>query len=94
MKKRNLKQTAVLLHENLNDAKNSLYTQWWYLIALDVIESKILKPQPLAKKKRKKIPPKNRFENITNISKKLYIYWTPKLHKNRTKARLLHPIVH
>ena len=50
MKKRNLKQTVILLHESLNDAENSLCTQW-YSIPLDIIDSKILKPPTLVKKK-------------------------------------------
>ena len=55
MKKRNLKQTAFFLSESLNDADNSLYTQW-YLMSLDIIDSKILLPPRLAKKRA---PPKS-----------------------------------
>ena len=42
-KKRNLKQTAIPLNENINDVNNFLYTQW-YLMSLELIDSKILKP--------------------------------------------------
>ena len=51
MKKIKLKQTAILLNETLNDVDNSQYTQW-YLISLDIIDSKILKPPPLVKIKK------------------------------------------
>ena len=55
MKKKNLKQTAIILNKSLNDAKNSIYNQW-HLMSLDIIDSKILKPHPPVKKKT---PPKN-----------------------------------
>ena len=45
-KKRNLKQTAILLKKRLIDAYNSLYTQWHYLMSSDFVDSKILKPPP------------------------------------------------
>ena len=38
-----LKNTAVLLQDNLHDDRNYLYLQW-YSQALDIIESKIFKP--------------------------------------------------
>ena len=50
VKKRNLKQTAILLNERLNDADNSLYTQC-YLMSLDIIDYKIIEPPPLGKKR-------------------------------------------
>ena len=55
MKKCNLRKTAALLSDNLNNANNAMYSQW-YLMALDIIDSKILKPPPVNKKKA---PPKN-----------------------------------
>ena len=60
MKKRNLKRTTILLNESLNDVSNSLYTQW-YLMLLDIIDSKILKPPSLIKKKA---PPENIGKNL------------------------------
>ena len=50
MKKANLRQIAVLLNECLAEANSSQYTHW-YLMALDIIDSKILKPPLPAKKK-------------------------------------------
>ena len=60
MKKINLKQTAVLLHEILNDAETSVYTKW-YLMVFDISDSKILKPPLLVKKKAP-------LKNISKIS--------------------------
>ena len=55
MKKSNLKKTVALLNDNLNNTNNSVYSQW-YLMAMDIIDSKIFKPPPVIKKKT---PPKN-----------------------------------
>ena len=60
MKKINLKQTAVLLHEILNDAETSVYTEW-YLMVFDIIDFKMLKPPLLVKKKAP-------LKNISKIS--------------------------
>ena len=51
MNKYYLKITAVLLQDNLDDDRNSIYFQC-YSLALDIIESKIFKPT-LPKAKRK-----------------------------------------
>ena len=39
----NLKNTAVILEDNPDDDRNSIYFQW-HSLALDIIESKIFKP--------------------------------------------------
>ena len=49
MKKRTLKRTAVLLNESFNDVNNDLHNEW-YLMLLDIIDCKILKPTPSVKK--------------------------------------------
>ena len=41
MKKKPLKRTAALINERLNDAKKSVYIQW-YLMTLDIIDYKII----------------------------------------------------
>ena len=69
MKKRDFKQTIILLHESLNDAANSLYTQR-YLMSLDIIDSKILKPPPLVKKKT---PPICKIFFDNKKSEKIYL---------------------
>ena len=49
MMKKNVKRTAVLANEILKDVNNSLYTQW-YLMSLDITDSKIHKSAPQVKK--------------------------------------------
>ena len=51
MNKYNLKNTAIILQNNLNYDRNSIYFQWYFL-ALDIIDSKIFKPT-ISKAKRK-----------------------------------------
>ena len=51
MNKNNLKGNAVLLQDNLNNASNSIYCQW-YSIALHIMEFKIFKRR-IFKAKRK-----------------------------------------
>ena len=50
VKKRNLKETIVLLNEIINDADISLGVLW-YLMSLDIANSKILQPLSLVKEK-------------------------------------------
>ena len=47
----NLNNSAILLQDNLSDASNSIYCQW-YSIVLDIIESTIIKPPTLKFKKK------------------------------------------
>ena len=71
MNKFNLKNTNVLLQDNLNNASNSIYCLW-YSMALDVTEPKIFK-LPISKAKRKattnicKIPFLNEDAEPTNV---------------------------
>ena len=50
MKKKNSKQTPVLLNQSFNDASNPLKTQC-YFMTLDIIDFGILKPPASAKKR-------------------------------------------
>ena len=51
MNKYNLKNTAVLLQDNLDDDRNYVYFQWYSLVP-DIIEIQIFKPT-ISKFKRK-----------------------------------------
>lgn len=73
MKKRNLKQTTILLNKSLNEAGNSLYTQW-YLMSLKIIDSEMLKPSSQVKKEKhhlkifaKSFLTKNVLRKINNL---------------------------
>ena len=72
MNENNLKNTVVLLQDNLGDDRNSMSFQW-YSLALDIIESEIFKPT-IYKAKRKartnicKISFLNKGVKIVNIT--------------------------
>ena len=92
MKKRNLKQTAFFLSESLNDADNSLYTQW-YLMSLDIIDSKILLPPRLAKKRA---PPKSicKISFNNKLLRQLILHLSIHSHDTLVKACLSNTSAH
>ena len=85
MNKFNLKNTDVLLQDNLNDASNSIYCQW-YSMALDITESKRFKP-PKSKAKRK--APTNVCK-ITFLNKGAELINMPRVFHNPSVKVCLH----
>ena len=79
MNENNLKNTVVLLQDNLGDDRNSMSFQW-YSLTLDIIESEIFKPTIYnAKRKARanicKISFLNEGVKLINITIFFMIHW-------------------